>query len=106
MLCRVATVGGAVGGWASALAAGVLALGGKVPFEAAQTFMLVTLSVAILASACLALRSHQRPLGAAFELGYDMGRRDAIRERTKRTNVAPIRRGKDGLSEFHRTVGL
>jgi hypothetical protein len=103
MLCRVATVGGAVGGWGTALAMVALSLTNHMDDMTAQTIMLVALSVGLLASACLALRSHQRPLGAAFELGYDMGRRDAIREGTRRTNVAPIRR-KGGLSEFSSDV--
>lgn len=96
-------MGGAIGGWGVALAVATLALTGEVPHEVAQPLMLLVLSVALLASACLALRSHQRPLGAAFELGYDMGRRDAIREGTKRGNVSPLRR-KGGLSEYSSDV--
>lgn len=106
MLGKVATIGGAVGGWTGALTVATLALIGRVQHETAQPLMLLMLSVALLASACLALSSHQRPLGAAFELGYDMGRRDAIREATQRSsNVSPIRRVKGGLSEFNRSVG-
>jgi hypothetical protein len=71
----------------------------------AQTLMLVALSVALICSACLVLQRHQRPLGAAFELGYDLGRRDAIREGTKRSNVTELRpRARD--SHDRSIVGL
>lgn len=106
MLCRVATTGGAIGGWSGALAMVGLSLLDLMEDMTAQTLMLVLLSVALICSACLVLQRHQRPLGAAFELGYDMGRRDAIREATARSNVSPIRRAKGGLSEFNRSVGL
>jgi hypothetical protein len=65
----------------------------------AQTLMLVALSVALICSACLVLQRHQRPLGAAFQLGYDLGRRDAIREATQRSNVTRLRpRSKDEVA--------
>lgn len=99
MLRRVATVVGALCGWGSAVATATLGLMGRVPHETAQPLMLLMLGVGAVSSACLALRSHQRPLGAAFELGYEMARRDAIREATKRSNVTPIRGARERLSE-------
>ena len=91
MLCRVATTGGAVAGWAGALTLAALSLTHRMDGEDARTLMLIGLSVALICSACLALQRHQRPLGAAFEMGYECGRRDAIREGTKRSNVTELR---------------
>jgi hypothetical protein len=106
MLCRVATVVGAVGGWGVAVAVAVLEMFGKVDHDRmGAPMLLLSLSAALICSACLALRRHQRPLGAAYELGYDQGRRDAIRDATKRSNVSPIRRVERGLSEFSRKAG-
>lgn len=106
MLVKAGTITGAVLGWATALA---VALTGALSFERENAVMMVALAVGMVCSACLALQRHQRPLGAAFELGYDEGRRDAIRELTRRSNVSPIRRVKGGLSEYSRdreSVGL
>jgi len=88
---------GAVLGWGTAIG---VAVSGAFPFEKQNAIMLLSLSVALLSSACMALQRHQRPLGSAFELGYDEGRRDAIRELTRRSNVSPLRRPK--VSEFDR----
>src|SRR5690349_20215205 len=98
MFVKAAMMSGAVLGWGTAVG---VAVTGSLPFEKQNAVMLLSLSVAILSSACMALQKHQRPLGSAFELGYDEGRRDAIRELSRRSNVAPIRRVKGGLSEFN-----
>lgn len=98
-MCRVVTIVGAVLGWIGAV---VVGFGGFLPHEQSEPFMLLGLSVALLSSACLVLQRHQRPLGAAFELGYDMGRRDAMRDANK-SNVTPIRRT---LSDYGDSVGL
>lgn len=82
-----------------------LSLTDRMDGEDARTLMLIGLSVALICSACIALQRHQRPLAAAFELGYELGRRDAIREATRRSNVSPIRRVERGLSEFNRSAG-
>lgn len=88
MFVKAGTMAGAVLGWGTAV---VVALTGVLSFERENAVMMVALSVATVCSACLALQRHQRPLGSAFELGYEEGRRDAIRELTRRSNVTPIR---------------
>lgn len=105
MLCRVATTVGAVSGWAGALSMAYLALCNRMDEMDAQTLMLVSLSVALICSACLVLQRHQRPLGAAFELGYECGRRDAIREGTQRSNVRRLR-PRDRDEQTRDIVGL
>lgn len=103
MFVKAGMMAGCVLGWATAVG---VAVSGALPFERQNAVMLLSLAVALICTACLAMGRHQRPLGSAFELGYDEGRRDAIRELTRRSNVAPIRRVKGGLSEFNReTVG-
>lgn len=97
MFVKAAKMAGCVLGWTMAV---VVAASGVLPFEQQNAVMLLALSVAILSSACMALERHQRPLGSAFELGYDEGRRDAIRELTRRSNVSPLRRPKK--QEFDR----
>ena len=90
MLVRVGTTVGAVSGWTLAV---LTWLAPSVPYEDTVPAMLLCLSVALLCSACLVLQRHQRPLGAAFEMGYDQGRKDAIRDATVRAgNVSPMRR--------------
>ncbi len=106
MLSRVATIAGAVIGWGSALGFACLGVAGWVDDETVSELMLLGVSVALICSAALVLRRHERPLGAAFEMGYDMGRKDAIREASGRPawgNVSPIRRGADGSSVFERS---
>lgn len=89
-------------GWASALVLAGMGITDRLHDETANQLMLVSLSLALICSACMALWKHQRPLGAAYEMGYEAGRRDAIREASgrRRANVTPIRRDADGGSEF------
>lgn len=102
MFVKAAMTAGCVLGWTTAVG---VALWGALPFERQNAVMLLALSVALLTSSCLALRRHQRPLGSAFELGYDEGRRDAIRELTRRSNVSPLRRPKDSLFDRENVGG-
>jgi len=102
MFVKAAKMAGCVLGWTTALG---VALSGALPFEQQNAVMLLALSVALLSSACMALEKHQRPLGAAFELGYDEGRRDAIRELTKRSNVSQIRPRAIARSESENGIG-
>ena len=56
--------------------------------------------VALAATARLMLWCHNRPIGQAYELGYDRGHREALRERNRR-DLSPIRRATGGVSEFN-----
>lgn len=100
-MCRVANVAGAAFGW---LAAGMLALDdGVVQSRHVVPFMLISLSVALFTSAALVFARQQAPLGVMFEIGYNAGRKDAIREASTRSgSVSPIRRVPNGLGAFNR----
>lgn len=101
MLMRVGMIGGALAGW---VAAAVLTVVDVIDQDRAVMAQSLALSVALICSACLALQRHQRPLGTAFEMGYDRGRRDAIREASARTKVTPIRTARS-LHELDRVGG-
>lgn len=58
--------------------------------------------VALAATARLMLWCHNRPIGQAYELGYDRGRRDQMREANRR-ELSPIRRVAGGVGEFNMT---
>ena len=73
-----------------------------VPAWTDQPGLVFVLSVAISATSYVALTCHQRPIAQAYELGYEMGRRDAIRDANRR-DLSPIRRTPQGLGQSSRT---
>lgn len=62
------------------------------------------LGAAIAGSFRLMLWTHTRPIAAAYEMGMNQGRREAIRE-VNRGTVSPIRRAPSGLADFNRAHG-
>lgn len=60
----------------------------------------LALALAIVASAYVMINCYQRPLGDAYEIGYEMGRRDAILTANRRA-LSPIRRAEHGLGAFN-----
>lgn len=72
-------------------AAGSHALPG-LPYWMSPPGMVFVLSVAICATMYAALKCHQRPIAVAFDLGYEMGRREAIRDMNRR-DPSPLRAG-------------
>lgn len=94
---------GSVTGWGGAITIAVLDLldDHQVPV------MMVLLSLALFSSCALAMRCYQRPLAESFELGYECGRRDAIREATKASyamDVTPIKRVRNQRPVRDRTL--
>lgn len=89
MQWKCLTQGGAVAGWivATALAFFPLDLGE----ESRMALTMISLSVALFCCGHVALRRHQRPVAAAYQMGYEMGRRDALRGANLAT-VTPLRR--------------
>lgn len=59
------------------------------------------LAVAVCSTLCLMIRCYQRPLGAAYDMGYEAGRRDVILEANRR-ELSPIKKVPLGLREFNR----
>ena len=98
MLCKVMVWAGAAVGWGTAIADVILASWG----QRGELICMTALSVGIVCTAKLLLMQHQRPMAMAYDIGYEMGRRDAIRDATRRTNVSPIRRVPNGLGEFNK----
>jgi hypothetical protein len=79
-------IAGTVIGWGSA--AGLIFIDSIAQAHVlAQAFML---SVGIVSVFWLFLTCRRRPMSAAFELGYEMGRRDALRERNRPRRVTPL----------------
>ena len=68
-----------------------------LPYWMSQPGMVFILSVAISSTFYVSLRCHQRPIAQAYELGFEMGRRDAIRDANRRS-LSPIRREPHSLS--------
>ena len=89
-MARITAVAGSIIGWGTA---GALIFAEQHPrFILAQAFCL---SVGIVSAVWMLLACRNRPLGAAFELGYDMGRRDALLDANKTSRVVvqmPLRR--------------
>ena len=89
MWAKITAVAGTVIGWGTA---GALILLEQHPqYVLLQAF---ALSVGIVSVAWLMLACRNRPLGAAFELGYDQGRRDAMRDTNRAGRVVvqmPVR---------------
>jgi len=85
MLARITAVAGTVLGWGSA-AALIFVVDTEANPRAvlAQAF---ALGVGIVSVVWMLLACRNRPLGAAFELGYDMGRREAIRDANRSSKV-------------------
>lgn len=81
-------------------AAGTQAMPG-LPYWMSAPGMMFALAVAVSATAYLAMHCYQRPLGEAYELGYERGRRDAMRA-ANRSSLAPIRRASAGVSQSNR----
>ena len=100
MLRRGFSVAGSVVGWVGAVANAATDI---LPPASSSEATMVLLSVAITCTASCMLQRFHRPLGAAYDLGYETGRRDAIRDATQRSSVSPIRRVPNGLSAFNRT---
>lgn len=73
---------------------------GLLPVDYTMEAGRVAFGGAILASVQLMLWSHQRPIGQAYDLGYEAGRRDQMRVANR--PVTPIRRNAGGLVEFNR----
>jgi hypothetical protein len=94
MLRKIATAAGAVVGVGTALWIAIF-----LPFEhERETPALVfSLFVATVCGVKLMLYSHLRPLGTAYDLGYESARRDAIREANRRGG-ATGRREEMGLT--------
>jgi hypothetical protein len=65
-----------------------------------EPMLMVALSVAICATAYVMMNCYQRPLGDAYTIGYEMGRRDAMLAANRR-DVSPIRREPRGLGAFN-----
>lgn len=63
------------------------------------------IALAVCGSGRLMLWCYQRPLGAVYQVGYEDGRRDQMRDSNPPRNVSPIRRVPGGFSEFNRTHG-
>jgi hypothetical protein len=80
-------IAGTVIGWGSA--AGLIFI--DTITQAHVLAQALMLGVGIVSTAWLMLCCRNRPMSAAFELGYEMGRRDALRERNEPRRVAPIR---------------
>lgn len=98
--CGVMSVVGSVIGWTGSLT--LVVLDTPLPDERQLLLTMVLLSIGLFSSASLVFRRRSAPLGAAFELGYNAGRRDAIREATRHASVSPIRRVPNGLGAFNR----
>ena len=86
MLCKVLMWAGASVGWGGA----VLNIA-FTPFSLERGLLvsMTLLSLAIVCTAKLIVSHHQRPMAAAFNLGYEQGRRDSIREATRRAAQVP-----------------
>jgi putative exporter of polyketide antibiotics len=97
MLRKIATAAGAVVGVGTALWIAIF-----LPFahDREMPVMLLCLSLAIVCGIKLMLNSYRRPLGQAFDLGYETGRKDAIREANRR-GVSPVRKAPNGLTAFN-----
>ena len=61
-----------------------------VPLDMPPNLANLCLAAAVAFTGFVMLRCYQRPLGAAYDLGYKAGRRDAVVEATRRLhdNVA------------------
>lgn len=100
MLCKVSMWSGATIGWGTAVYDVAL-----MPWGArSEVICMTALSLAIVCTAKLLLSHHQRPMAVAYQLGYDIGRRDAIKDATRRTNVTPLRQF-PGVLPAKRTAG-
>jgi hypothetical protein len=64
------------------------------------TMFALALAVAVVASGYVMVHCYQRPLGDAYTIGYEMGRRDAMLAANRR-DVSPIRREPRGLGAFN-----
>ena len=82
MLARITAVAGTIIGWGAAAA--LIFVEQHPRFILAQAFFL---SVGIVSTVWMLLACRNRPLGAAFELGYEAGRRDALRDANRSTRV-------------------
>jgi hypothetical protein len=60
----------------------------------------LAMALAVVSTAYVMMHCYQRPLGDAYEIGYEMGRRDAILRANERA-VSPIRREPHGLGAFN-----
>jgi hypothetical protein len=98
--CGVCSVVGSVVGWTGSVV--LIAVDTPLPDERQLMLTMLLLALGAFSSAVILNRRRSEPLGFAFELGYNAGRRDAIREATARTSVSPIRRVPNGLSSFGR----
>ena len=102
-LCRAGITVGSTIGWAGAITVGVADLLDDRQLPA----MMVLLSLAIFCSGALVTRCQQRPVAQAYELGYNAGRRDAIRDATKASyamDVTPIKRVRNPRPVRDRTL--
>jgi hypothetical protein len=59
----------------------------------------LAVAIAVVSTAYVMMHCYQRPLGDAYEIGYEMGRRDAILEANRR-DVSPMRRDPRTLGTF------
>ena len=82
MLARITAIAGTIIGWGAA--ATLIFLEQHPRLILAQAFFL---AVGIVSSVWMLMACRNRPLGAAFELGYEMGRRDSIREANRSSKV-------------------
>lgn len=71
------------------------------PWYTAGTDRLM-IAAAVCGSGRLMLWCYQRPLGAVYQVGYEDGRRDQMRE-VNRRELSPIRRVAGGVGEFNAT---
>lgn len=88
MVCKVMSSAGACIGWGVSI---WIAVFNPISHERSIPIMLLSLTTAMICCGYLALTRHQRPLGAAYQLGYETGRRDAIRDATRRRNAEVFR---------------
>jgi hypothetical protein len=80
-------IAGTVTGWGSAASLIFIS-------DPTGTHILVqnfALSVGILSGLWVILLNRRRPMSAAFELGYEMGRREGFKERNRPRRVTPFR---------------
>lgn len=77
---------------------------GALPSGIDDSLSRFALAAAIAGSFRLMLWTHSRPVAAAYEMGVEQGRREAMRAANRRA-VSPIRRAPSGLADFNRTHG-
>ena len=95
---RVVVIGLAGSAWAVT----TLDVIGLLPAGYTDGMDRVVVGVAVCATGKLMLLGHQRPIGAAYDLGYQNGRRDQMRKaNTRQQSVSPIRRAPLGVSDFN-----